>query len=127
MQGGGQSDDNKAESPNHLSDRTRYVPCCVVLLALLAGAAFLLEFGSDLGFLSDKWRPGIGGIGDVERAKRKIKTGMTKDEVRSVVGRPHLDLGYQWEYCDNRLLPEGVLLVRFGDDNRVTSSEWWLK
>lgn len=124
MSHGVESRDSECTSPSCTSGRIREVFWCVVILfALFTSAVCLLEFGSDLGLLSNSWRPGIG---DVEKAQSKIKTGMTKDEVRSVLGRPHEDEGDEWIYWETRFA-DAKLLVRFGDDNRVTSSAWWLR
>ncbi|HTU23601.1 MAG TPA: outer membrane protein assembly factor BamE [Gemmataceae bacterium] len=65
------------------------------------------------------------GIGDVEVAQSKIKPGMSKHEVRSVLGAPHVDRGNEWDYWDTRFAGS-ILRVRFGDDGQLTSSEWWL-
>ena len=97
----------------------------VVLLVLFAGLAFFLRvYGSDLGFLPDDCRPGIG---DVERAKSKIEPGMTKDEVRAVLGGPHRQETDQWTYWDSSIVLGSVLRIRFGPDDRVTSSDWWVQ
>ena len=66
------------------------------------------------------------GVGDVELAQSKIKNGMTKDQVRSVLGAPHREERYEWEYWNSRLFAGSRLRVHFGEDGQVTSSEWWL-
>jgi hypothetical protein len=66
------------------------------------------------------------GVGDVEVAQSKITNGMSKDEVRSLLGTPHRDRGGEWDYWDSRFFVGSVLRVHFGDDDQVTSSEWWV-
>jgi hypothetical protein len=74
------------------------------------------------------------GIGSVERAKSKIKTGMTKDEVRALLGRPHVelmaipdrDLMEEWLYYDSRWLVGSKLSIGFGCDDRVIWISTWL-
>ncbi|WP_439623810.1 outer membrane protein assembly factor BamE domain-containing protein [Gemmata sp.] len=63
------------------------------------------------------------GIGDVDVAKSKIKNGMTKDQVRSVLGAPHQD-GGTWLYWNTRL-GDSILRVHFGDDHCVISTDCW--
>jgi hypothetical protein len=63
------------------------------------------------------------GIGDVEVAQGKIKNGMTRDEVRSVLGAPHQG-GGTWLYWGTRLRGR-VLRVHFGDDDYVSSTDCW--
>ena len=102
------------------------------LLILFACAAF---FCVGIGFVArafddfrpDDFRPGIG---EPEQAKIKIKGGMTKDEVRSLLGRPHSlrdggDYEYEWTYrCD--FFGGTLFRVHFGPNDRVTYTEWWL-
>ena len=65
------------------------------------------------------------GIGDTETAQAMIKIGMSKEEVRSILGPPNRDDDDQWDYWDSAFAGS-ILRVHFGQDNRVTSSEWWL-
>jgi hypothetical protein len=83
--------------------------------------------GTTLDLRPVDFRPGIG---DPEEAKIKIKEGMTKEEVRALLGRPHWprdgsESGDQWTYrCD---FGGGTRFrVYFGRDGRVTHREWWL-
>ena len=101
-------------------------------LILFACAAFV---SLSLGFITralddfrfDDFRPGIG---EPEQAKTKIKNGMTKDEVRSILGRPHSpkdgeDYEDEWTYrCD--FFGGTVFRVCFGSGDCVTYTEWWL-
>jgi hypothetical protein len=74
------------------------------------------------------FRPGIGY--PPEQHMVTIQGGMTKDEVRSVLGRPHWprdgsESGDQWTYrCD--FFGGTLFRVYFGPDGRVTHREWWL-
>jgi outer membrane protein assembly factor BamE (lipoprotein component of BamABCDE complex) len=69
------------------------------------------------------------GIGDPEQATIKIRNGMTKDEVRSLLGPPHgrgddRQDTIDWTYrCD--FFGSTRFRVHFGPDGRVTSTEWW--
>lgn len=87
---------------------------CFALLFLSASAFCLLQFGRDTG------------VGDAEQAQRKIRVGMSKAEVRAALGRPHRGEGNEWDYWDSALVVGCVLRVHFGDDDRVTDSEWWV-
>jgi outer membrane protein assembly factor BamE (lipoprotein component of BamABCDE complex) len=93
------------------------------LVAIFAWAAL---FCGSIGLRLDDFRPGIG---DPEQAKAKIRGGMTKDEVRSVLGRPHGQWdgphGSRWVYRSDAV-GSCLLSVEFGPDDRVTSSEWWV-
>ena len=103
--------------------------CGAALLLFVACAVFLC-----LGYVivaldlrPVDFRPGIG---DPEQAKIKIKNGMTRDEVRSLLGPPHgrdddSQGAIYWTYrCD--FFGGTLFRVHFGPDDRVTSSEWWL-
>ena len=124
--GSGWQDSNEA-SPHPSSGWARRALWCLGLLSLLTCVCLtgLVQFGSDLDLLPDEYRPGIG---DVQEAEGKIKIGMTQGEVLSALGRPHRqnDQGREWRYWSDRLTASGILLVRFGQDERVISSEWWL-
>jgi hypothetical protein len=92
---------------------------CVVITVVAIPITVLMSWG-DLG-------PGIGY--PPEQHMITIKEGMTKDEVRSVLGEPHrigADGGDDWTYrCDRA---GGTLFrVRFGLDERVTERFWWLE
>src|SRR3954465_4149577 len=101
----------------------------VGLLILFAGAAFSC---AGLGVIVLDLRPVDfrPGIGDPEQAKTKIKNGMTRDEVRSLLGPPHgrgddRQDAIDWTYrCD--FFGGTRFRVHFGPDSRVTSTEWWL-
>jgi outer membrane protein assembly factor BamE (lipoprotein component of BamABCDE complex) len=86
-----------------------------------------------LDLLPDDFRPGIGY--PPEQHLDTIKGGMSKDEVRSVLGRPHMQtdggqdewtyVPEQWTYrCD--FFGGALFRVYFGPDGRVVSREWWL-
>jgi hypothetical protein len=101
---------------------------CGVRLVLLVACAILCSAGIGAvahGLLPDDCRPGIG---DVERAKKKIKPGMTKDEVRALLGRPHRRFDgpeeSAWSYWDT-VFADSVLRIHFGPDGRVTNTESW--
>jgi hypothetical protein len=70
------------------------------------------------------------GVGDVDQAESKIKIGMTRDEVRSLLGDPHAqrvcggDLGEEWDYWES-IFVGSVLRVHFGLDERVLATESW--
>jgi outer membrane protein assembly factor BamE (lipoprotein component of BamABCDE complex) len=63
------------------------------------------------------------GIGDTRQAETKIQVGMTKDEVRSLLGEPQMiGVTYgedEWDYWEHRFVGS-VLQVFFGGDGRVT-------
>ena len=69
-------------------------------------------------------------IGDPEQAEIKIHVGMSKDEVRSLLGHPYWpkersDSRNEWTYrCD--AFGGTLFRVYFGPDNRVTQREWWV-
>lgn len=65
------------------------------------------------------------GIGDVGYANSKIKIGMTKAEVRALLGTPHRQCQDEWSYWETRLGCGNILRVSFGDDQQVISSEGW--
>ncbi len=108
--------------------RTAKVRWWILWLVLFACVALFESFGSDIGFLPDSCRPGIG---DVERAQSKIAKGMSKEEVRSLLGRPHRQVTdktktfSQWDYWET-VFVGSVLRIEFGPDDRVTSSAWWV-
>jgi hypothetical protein len=104
-----------------LNRRSRFIRGAVGLLALVLCAP-ILAVAVWLATVVLTTRPGIG---DVEVAKNKIKNGMSKNEVRSVLGDPHRDRGDEWDYWDTRFAGS-ILRVHFGDSDQVTSSEWWL-
>jgi hypothetical protein len=104
-----------------LHRRSRLIRAAIRLLALVVCAPFLAA-GIWLATVVLTTRPGIG---DVEVAQSKIKNGMSRDEVRSSLGAPHDDRGGEWDYWDSRFAGS-ILRVHFGDDDQVTSSEWWL-
>lgn len=85
-----------------------YVPFAVVLVAAAITA-----------------RPGVG---DVDLAKARIHRGMTKGEVRSVLGLPHREGEYghssEWDYWEHAFVGS-VLRIEFGPDDRVTSRYTW--
>jgi len=64
------------------------------------------------------------GIGDVKQAQRKIKDGMSKDEVRALLGSPHREDSDEWDYWSNKFV-DCILRIHFGPDGRVTDSECW--
>jgi hypothetical protein len=90
------------------------------LLVLVLNAPFQ-AVGTWIAIVVLTTRPGIG---DVEVAKSKIKNGMSKAEVRSLLGVPHRDRGDEWDYWDSRFVGS-ILRVHFGDDGQVASSESW--
>jgi hypothetical protein len=86
---------------------------------LLTGYLVVDALGHPANLLPVDLRPGIG---NPEKAKAKIEIGMSKDEVRSLLGRPHQTSedgrGDDWAYhCGGGV----ILLVYFGPDDRVTS------
>lgn len=100
----------------------------LLILFLIACAAAL-----GAGFLSrafEDFRDFRPGIGEPEQAEIKVKKGMTRDEVSSLLGRPHSpreggDYEDEWLYrCD--FFGGTLFRVYFGPDGRVTSTEWWL-
>jgi outer membrane protein assembly factor BamE (lipoprotein component of BamABCDE complex) len=104
----------------------RYRTCILILAAcavfVWGGFAVMA-----LDLLPDDLRPGIG---DEEDAKLKIQNATTKDEVRSVLGRPHRILdggghGDAWYYRNN-LFWGSILRVDFRPDGSVKSSECWV-
>jgi hypothetical protein len=84
----------------------------------------LFQFGSGVYDLISKCQSNVG---NVELAEKKLKVGMTKSEVVKTLGKPHEDSGGSWRYYDDCLLVGQVLLVRFGEDDRIVSTEWWLR
>jgi outer membrane protein assembly factor BamE (lipoprotein component of BamABCDE complex) len=85
-----------------------------------------MAVGGSIAAIALTTRPGIG---DVEQAQSKIKNGMSKDEVRSLLGEPHLqgsEGGDEWDYWQTRFV-SSILRVYFGPDGRVASSEWWVQ
>lgn len=114
-------------SPNRSQGTTSFWLWCGVLLTLFVGMACVVRFDDQLGLLPDSCRRGIG---DVELAQTKIKPGMTKDEVHSLLGRPHRkgeygQYGAEWDYYET-IFVGSVLRINFGVDDRVTSTEWWV-
>ena len=105
-----------------LHRKARLILAAIGLLVLVVCVP-ILEVAFDLATFALKSPPGIGGV---ELAQSKIKNGMSKDEVRSVLGAPHRDRGGEWDYWDSRLFVGSVLRVHFGDDDQVILSEWWL-
>jgi SmpA / OmlA family len=97
--------------------------CAGGLLTLVVCAPFFwLAF--NIGIVVLTTRPGIG---DVKQAEIKIEVGMTKDEVRSMLGEPHLTGacgGEEWDYWET-VFVSSVLRVYFGPNGRVTSRESW--
>jgi hypothetical protein len=109
--------------------RGRFKPVILaaIVLLLLIVSAPIVGVACDKALAFDMATAVLGippGVGDVERANRKIKNGMSKDEVRSMLGIPHVDGGNEWRYWEDRLA-SSILRVQFGPDDRVTSSEWW--
>jgi outer membrane protein assembly factor BamE (lipoprotein component of BamABCDE complex) len=107
-------------SPAQTPRKNAAVRLGVSLLILFAFVAFSCTGLLDL-------RPSIG---DVEQAQTKIKPGMTKDEVRAVLGRPHRQgeygqYGTEWDYWETMFVGS-VLRVYFGPDGRVRGSQWWV-
>jgi outer membrane protein assembly factor BamE (lipoprotein component of BamABCDE complex) len=99
------------------------------LLLVVASATFLcicfVVLALDLRL--DDFRPGIGY--PPEQHKDKIKEGMTRYEVRSLLGSPHgrddSESAIYWTYrCD--FFGGALFRVHFGPNDRVTSTEWWL-
>ncbi len=81
-----------------------------------------------MGLSLDDFRPGIGDVGE---AQKRIKPGMTKDEVRAILGRPRHEMEYgrdgsEWRYWETMMVGS-VLEIDFGPDDCVTSSEWWVQ
>jgi hypothetical protein len=70
-----------------------------------------------------------GGIGDADQAESKINCGMTKEEVRALLGGPHEVIGVsisyggvrgeEWLYYETWLGGGSLLKVHFGPDDRV--------
>jgi hypothetical protein len=104
-----------------LHRRSRLIRAAIGLLTLVLCTPFL-AVAIWLGTVIITIRPGIG---DVEVAQSKIKNGMSKGEVRSVLGAPHRDGEQEWDYWDTRFAGS-ILRVHFGEDGQVTSSECWL-
>jgi hypothetical protein len=61
------------------------------------------------------------GVGDTDQAMLKIKEGMTRDEVRSLLGEPHEAhvFGDCWLYWEGWPSSGSLLHVHFGPDGRV--------
>jgi SmpA / OmlA family len=64
------------------------------------------------------------GVGDVEKARARIEGGMTRDEVRSLLGRPHREDDVAWDYWET-IFVGSVLRIHFGADGRVKYCESW--
>jgi hypothetical protein len=92
------------------------------LLTLVICGPFI-AMGLEMANVALTTRPGVG---DVALAKSKIKNGMSTDEVRSLLGSPHREETDEWDYWEHKFVGS-VLRVRFGSDDRVTSSEWWVQ
>lgn len=77
------------------------------------------------GFVLVTGRPGIG---DVEKASAKLEHGMTRGEVRSLLGRPHQERedgdSAEWDYYATKFVGS-VLRVHFDADGKVTPLETW--
>jgi hypothetical protein len=95
----------------------------LMVLAPIVGMACDKALAFDMATVVLGTRPGVG---DVGRAQRKIKDGMSKDEVRLMLGIPHVDGGNEWDYWEHRFVGS-ILRVHFGPDDRVASSEWWVQ
>ena len=72
-----------------LHRKARLILAAIGLLVLVVCVP-ILEVAFDLATFALKSPPGVGGV---ELAQSKIKNGMSKDEVRSVLGAPHRDRG----------------------------------
>src|SRR5262249_19347606 len=103
--------------------------CGIALFTLFTCAAFLcvsyVVVALDL--RPEDFRPGIGAP---EEAEIKIKQGMTKDEVLSLLGRRHSprddsEIWSIWTYRCN-FVGGTLFRVYFDDDDRVIRTEWWL-
>jgi hypothetical protein len=80
------------------------------------------------------WFPGLGHfaalgfpscIDDMEQAHNKIKVGMTRDEVRSLLGPPGRQGNNEWRYYNTIFVTDCILEINFGPDGRVTERHWW--
>jgi hypothetical protein len=100
--------------------KARLIRAAIGLLMLVVCAPFL-AVAVWLATVFLTIRPGIG---DVEVAHSQIKKGMSKDEVRSLLGTPHREESYEWDYWNSRFVG-WILRVHFGDGGQVTSSECW--
>jgi outer membrane protein assembly factor BamE (lipoprotein component of BamABCDE complex) len=105
-----------------LHRRAILIRAAIGLLAVVVCAPFL-ALGTELAVFTITTPAGVG---DVQVANSKIKNGMSKKEVQSVLGAPHRDRGDEWDYWDSRYIVDSVLRIHFGDDDKVTSSEWWV-
>jgi hypothetical protein len=107
----------------------RIVKPILIYVCLPVAITFVLWLVSPSIFNSDLWpndlRPGIGD--NAEKLRETVKEGMTKDQVRAVLGRPHRTGdcgGDEWTYrCD--FFGGSNFRVFFGSDGRVTRREWW--
>jgi outer membrane protein assembly factor BamE (lipoprotein component of BamABCDE complex) len=103
--------------------RRRLVSLVLCVIGLFACAPFLY-----VGILALTTRPGIG---PVEQAQCRIKPGMSKEAVRSLLGQPHREANSgpdnaEWDYWETRFVGS-ILRIHFGPDGRVTDSEWWVQ
>jgi outer membrane protein assembly factor BamE (lipoprotein component of BamABCDE complex) len=65
------------------------------------------------------------GIGDVQHAHDQIEMGMTKGEVRSLLGHPHREEADEWDYYQT-IFVSSILRINFGPDGRVVEKQWWV-
>jgi hypothetical protein len=102
--------------PTPAHDKANPWPHYICGLAILCLCAWIVVAQLDL-------RPGIG---DPEVVKTKIDYGMTKEEIISILGRPHDQMGSDaWTYrCD--FFGGTLFRVYFSKRGRVSSMEWWL-
>src|SRR5262249_25048807 len=81
------------------------------------------------------WPDDLRGIGDLDQAMLKVQEGMTKDEVRVLLGRPQRVefgegtgsgvFGDGWYYRE-QVFGGSYLIVHFGPDDRVVQRYFWV-